>query len=91
MPYGHPFGHTLGGGHWLAQAVLLVLVMALVALAVVALVHYLRSVPHSPATDTSVASPNLPTPEDILRMRLARGEISAEEYTSTMSTLAGTS
>jgi putative membrane protein len=89
MPYGHPFGHPLGAGHWLIQLILVALFVALIALAVVALVHYVRSTSgHETHSGGSSTEPP-PAPEDVLRMRLARGEISSDEFRATMSTLAG--
>jgi uncharacterized membrane protein len=77
----------VGTGHWLAQLVLFALLVAILVLGAIALIRYLRANPSA----LSTRSPETPsTPEDVLRMRLARGEIDAEEFRSTMSALTGT-
>jgi putative membrane protein len=60
--------------------------IALVAAAVVAAVRYAQS-PKSPSTSTSGLS--IDSPENLLKMRLARGEINEDEYRSRMAALSG--
>ncbi|MEV7186384.1 SHOCT domain-containing protein [Kitasatospora sp. NPDC093102] len=69
------------------------LLWALVVLGVIALVRYLsRTAPHGPAAPPVppvTAPPMLPTPEQLLAERLARGEIEPDEYRARLATLRG--
>ncbi len=69
------FDHDVSGWGWFAMSAGMILFWALIITAVVLLIRALNS-PHE-HTHTP-AAPTLP--EDILRQRLARGEIDEEEY-----------
>ena len=84
MHPGYDAGYSLG--HWIIVAVLLTLFVALVAAGVVAVIHFTRQAALPPAKS---ADPATSTPEDVLRMRLASGEIGEDEFKSRMSVLAG--
>ncbi|MFJ7115595.1 SHOCT domain-containing protein [Streptomyces albogriseolus] len=68
------YDHDVSGWGWFAMSAGMILFWALIITVVVLLLRALNS-PHE-HTHTPVA----PTPEDILRERLARGEINEEEY-----------
>jgi len=63
-----------GGGYWVAMTLMMVFWIALIAVAIWAAVHFLRS-----GTAAGVTSAT-PTPRAILDHRLASGEIDAEQY-----------
>ena len=91
MPFPPPYQmhHELGAGHWVAAAVLFVLFVAIVVAIVVAVVHFVRQPVSSRASARSELNQS-PTPEDVLKMRLATGEISEDEFKSRLSALTGT-
>jgi putative membrane protein len=69
MYYGRGWG---GGGFWLLVGFLLLI--ALVVLVVWAVMHLSRS------GRVATHDPSRPTPNEILRERFARGEITAQEF-----------
>ena len=74
--------------HDIIRLVFIFALLALVAAAIYALVRYVESTRStSPTPAASAPSPSEETPESVLRMRLARGEIDEEEYRSKMSVL----
>jgi putative membrane protein len=75
--------HDIGWGWWLLMSVGMVAFWGLVIWAIVALVRGGTSAPQRPKTDTD-------RPLDILQRRLARGEISPEEYEELRDALLGT-
>ncbi|MFD6324337.1 SHOCT domain-containing protein [Streptomyces sp. NPDC058442] len=77
------YDHGVSGWGWFAMSVGMILFWALIITAVVLL---LRAVNSSHERTHTLATPT-PTPEDILRERLARGEIDEEEYRRRLSTL----
>jgi len=64
------------GGFWL----MLLVGVFLVALLGVAIYVALRAVNPQPPTPGRTAEPAAPSPREVLDLRLARGEISPEEY-----------
>ncbi|MEU8570732.1 SHOCT domain-containing protein [Streptomyces pathocidini] len=68
------YDHDVSGWGWFAMSAGMILFWALIITVVVLLVRALNS-PHG-----HTHTPAVPTPEDILRERLARGEIDEEEY-----------
>ncbi|MFD5256331.1 SHOCT domain-containing protein [Streptomyces bobili] len=71
------YDHDVSGWGWFAMSAGMILFWALIITVVVLLIRALNS-PHE---HTHVHAPATPTPpEDILRERLARGEIDEEEY-----------
>ncbi|MFJ4691556.1 SHOCT domain-containing protein [Streptomyces sp. NPDC088766] len=68
------YDHDVGGWGWFAMSAGMILFWALVITVVVLLIRALNS----PRQHTH--TPAAPTPEEILRERLARGEIDEEEY-----------
>ncbi|MDW8807133.1 SHOCT domain-containing protein [Streptomyces scabiei] len=77
------YDHDVSGWGWFAMSAGMILFWALIITAVVLLIRALNS-PHE-HTHTPLAP--APTPEDILRERLARGEIDEEEYRRRLSAL----
>ncbi|MEI5525473.1 SHOCT domain-containing protein [Streptomyces brasiliscabiei] len=68
------YDHNVSGWSWFAMSAGMILFWALIITVGVLLIRALdspREHPHTPAA---------PTPEDILRERLARGEIDEEDY-----------
>jgi len=82
------FNQGYGAGHWVVAAILFVLFVALMTAIVVAVVHYVRQPTGTGRTDKTELSPPS-TPEDVLRMRLATGEISEDDYKSRLAALTG--
>ncbi|AZQ40897.1 SHOCT domain-containing protein [Streptomyces cyaneochromogenes] len=70
------YDHDVSGWGWFAMSASMILFWALIITAVVLLIRALTS-PHE---HTHIHTPAAPTPKDILRERLARGEIDEEEY-----------
>ncbi|WP_432198840.1 SHOCT domain-containing protein [Streptomyces sp. bgisy027] len=70
------YDHDVSGWGWFAMSAGMILFWALIITVVVLLARALNS-PHE---HTHTHTPVAPTPEDILRERLARGEIDEEEY-----------
>ncbi|MEU3995624.1 MULTISPECIES: SHOCT domain-containing protein [Streptomyces] len=68
------YDHDVSGWGWFAMSAGMILFWALIITVVVLLVRALNS-PHE-----HTPTPTAPTPEEILRERLARGEIDEEEY-----------
>lgn len=68
------YDHDVSGWGWFAMSAGMILFWALIITVAVLLVRALNS-PHE-----HTHAPAAPTPEDILRERLARGEIDEEEY-----------
>ncbi|MGV9844559.1 SHOCT domain-containing protein [Streptomyces fungicidicus] len=68
------YDHDVSGWGWFAMSAGMILFWALIITVVVLLVRALNS-PHE-----HTSTPTAPTPEEILRERLARGEIDEEEY-----------
>ena len=69
MYYGRGWG---GGGFWLLVGLLLLI--ALIVLVVWAVMHFSRT------GRAAMHDPSRPTPNDNLRERFARGEITAQEF-----------
>lgn len=67
------------GGFWLMLLVGIILVMLLG----VAIYVALRAVTPQPSAAQRPAEPATPSPREVLDLRLARGEISPEEYSTT--------
>ncbi|ALV38579.1 hypothetical protein AS200_15190 [Streptomyces sp. CdTB01] len=76
------YDHNASGWGWFAMSAGMILFWALIITVAVLLFRSLNS-PHEHTHTTPAA----PTPEDILRERLARGEIDEEEYRRILSTL----
>jgi putative membrane protein len=70
-----------GGSDWIVVASVLVLVLLLIALVAV-LAHLFLHVTRGPGSGTSVAGASAPEARLVLDGRLARGEVSPEEYQS---------
>ncbi len=79
------YDHDVSGWGWFAMSAGMVLFWALIITAVVLLIRALYT-PHEHTHAPPPTAPT-PTPEDILRERLARGEIDEEEYRRRLSTL----
>lgn len=77
------YGHHVGGWGWFAMSAGMVLFWALIITVGVLLFRTLNS----PDEHTRTHMPVAPTPEEILRERLARGEIDEEEYRRRLTTL----
>ncbi len=75
------YDHDVGGWGWFAMSAGMILFWVVVIAAVVLLVRALNHPQEH--THTPVA----PAPEDILRRRLARGEIDEDEYRRRLNTL----
>jgi uncharacterized membrane protein len=95
-PEGHRFG--VGGGHFLASLVGLLVIALLVAILVMLIINIRRGmVPfpgrHQGARDgrpiTSAATPRQDLALEEVRMRYARGEITREEFASISRDLRG--
>jgi putative membrane protein len=69
MRYGYG---SAGGGFWLLIGLLLLI--ALIVLVVWAVIHFTRS------GRATTHDPSRPTPNEILRERFARGEITAQQF-----------
>jgi putative membrane protein len=69
MRYGYG---SAGGGFWLLIGLLLL--VALIVLVVWAVMHFSR------AGRAAMHDPSRPTPNEILRERFARGEITAQQF-----------
>ncbi|NBM14452.1 SHOCT domain-containing protein [Streptomyces sp. GC420] len=68
------YDHGVSGWGWFAMSVGMILFWALIITLAVLLFRALNRPPEHPHT------PAVPTPEDILRERLARGEIDEDDY-----------
>jgi putative membrane protein len=66
----------MGAGGWILMSFFSILVIAALVVGIVALVRYSSS----PATPPAGPPSDRQDPEEILRLRLARGEIEPEEY-----------
>ncbi|MFF7647522.1 SHOCT domain-containing protein [Streptomyces canus] len=77
------YGHGVSGWGWFAVSAGMIVFWALIITLAVMLFRYLNS----PREDTHAHTTAASTPEDILRKRLARGEIDEEEYRHRLSTL----
>jgi putative membrane protein len=77
------YGHHVSGWGWFAMSAGMVLFWALIITVGVLLFRTLNS----PDEHTHTHMPVAPTPEEILRERLARGEIDEEEYRRRLTTL----
>ncbi|KOV74262.1 hypothetical protein ADL00_02565 [Streptomyces sp. AS58] len=75
------YDHDVSAWGWFAMSAGMILVWAVIITIAVLLFRALDS-PHE-----HTHSPTAPTPEEILRERLARGEINEEEYRRRLSTL----
>ncbi|MEU8649994.1 SHOCT domain-containing protein [Streptomyces sp. NPDC048737] len=75
------YDHDVGGWGWFAMSVGMILFWALVITVVVLCIRALGS----PRQHAHIPAP--PTPDGILRERLARGEIDEEEYRRRLSAL----
>jgi len=73
-------GHGWGVGMWIVMAVAMVIFWAIVVFGTVALVRYLGHTHDAPL-------PEKTDPEEILRTRLARGDIDEEEFRKRMAVL----
>lgn len=74
--YGWGYG-GMGAGGWFLMSVVSLLLIAALVVGIVALVRYTSTQTPPPARP---AANEGPVPEEILRLRLARGEIEPEEY-----------
>ncbi|WP_202918255.1 SHOCT domain-containing protein [Streptomyces cavernae] len=77
------YDRDVSGWGWFAMSAGMILFWALVITVAVLLFRTLNS----PREHTHTHTPAAPTPEDILRERLARGEIDEDEYRRRLSTL----
>ena|GEM_PF-2591800 len=75
MIYDWSDGH-MGAGGWLLASLLCFLLLTILVVGIVAVVRSLGA----PTTTQRPGPPTAPVPEEILRMRLARGEIDPSEY-----------
>ena len=73
-------GHGWGVGMWIVMAVAMVIFWAIVVVGIVALVRYVGHAHDAPV-------PEKTDPEEILRTRLARGDIDEEEFRKRMAVL----
>ena len=80
--YGWDYGHV-GPGAWILMGLGMLLFWSVVVVGVVMLVRYFSA----PTTSSAPHVPSVDGPEQILKDRLARGEIDVDEYRSRMSTL----
>ncbi|MFJ4205702.1 SHOCT domain-containing protein [Streptomyces sviceus] len=75
------YDHDVSGWGWFAMSAGMIIFWALIIMAAVLLFRTLnRPGEHTP-------TPAAPTPEDILRERLARGEIDEDDYRSRLNAL----
>ncbi len=86
MRYDWNYGHMSAAG-WLLASVLWLLLVGILVLGIVALVRHLQQ-PSMPSQGGTVA-PAAPTPEEVLALRLARGEIDPDEYERRVAALRG--
>jgi putative membrane protein len=75
------FDHNVSGWGWFAMSASMFLFWALIIAAVVLLVRALSR------TDERTRAPSVPSPEQLLAERFARGEIDEEEYQRRLATL----
>ncbi|MHB8960478.1 MAG: SHOCT domain-containing protein [Candidatus Limnocylindrales bacterium] len=89
MGYGTGLGLGFGLGGWLMMLGGVAVVVGLVLLVAWAVgrVGGSSAAPSSPAQTTPLATPPSPDPMEVLRFRLARGEISAAEFVATKQAL----
>lgn len=69
-------------GHWVSWPVMGLFWILVIAIVIAAIVWAVRS-----GTDSSRGKPQGESPEEVLKRRYARGEISREEYEQTLSDL----
>jgi putative membrane protein len=67
-------GHMMGGGHMFFGPVMMLLAIAVIVIIVVLVVRWTGSPGHSHH------GPSTKTPQDILKERYARGELSTKEF-----------
>ncbi|MFJ8943558.1 SHOCT domain-containing protein [Streptomyces sp. NPDC102395] len=77
------YDHDVSGWGWFAMSAGMILFWALIITIAVLLFRALNQPQEHPHTHT----PATPSPEDILRERLARGEIDEDDYRRRLSTL----
>ncbi|MCX4585794.1 SHOCT domain-containing protein [Streptomyces sp. NBC_01481] len=75
------FDHDVSGWGWFAMAASMILFWVLIIIAVVLLFRALGQTPEH------THSPSVPSPEQVLAKRFARGEIDDEEYRRRLATL----
>ncbi|MFF3459574.1 SHOCT domain-containing protein [Streptomyces sp. NPDC002730] len=75
------FDHDVSGWGWFAMSASMILFWALIITAVVLLFRALGQ------TSEHTHSPNVPSPDQVLAERFARGEIDEEEYRRRLATL----
>jgi uncharacterized membrane protein len=78
-----------GGGHWLLMVLGFVIVVSVIALAIIAVIHYSKGGGALGSKTTKSISAAGPSPQDVLSLRLANGEIDVEEYRSRLTALNG--
>jgi uncharacterized membrane protein len=74
----------MGGGWWALMVIVMIVFLALCVFALVALSRH-----HNHSSSGSLVGGTSNGPVDILNERLARGEVTEEEYTSRLNLLRG--
>jgi uncharacterized membrane protein len=83
MPY-DVHNQGMGGGWWALMVIVMIVFLALCVFALVALSRH-----HNHGSSGSLVGGTSNGPVDILNERLARGEVTEEEYTSRLNLLRG--
>jgi putative membrane protein len=76
----HNGGTGMGTGGWILMTVSMVVFWTVVVLLVFALIRYLDRAPHRHPGPSAHIPVDIPSPEQILAARYARGDIDGDEY-----------